>query len=98
MPLYDYDCLACGPFEAARAMIDFAGPAPCPACGEAAPRALSVPGLRVLDPARRLAHSTNEASAHAPRRSGGVHSSGCKCCSSRPKTKSAGSRPWMISH
>jgi hypothetical protein len=60
---------------------------------------------------RRLAHATNERSAHAPAtlsRMEASHGAGCGCCSGQSlragkRGKSGaksfpGSRPWMISH
>jgi putative FmdB family regulatory protein len=70
MPLYDYLCDACGPFEALAPMERYADPCDCPDCGSAAPRALlSAPRLVVMDGARRQAFETNERSRHAPHRS-----------------------------
>jgi putative FmdB family regulatory protein len=38
MPLYEFRCSGCGPFELHRAMQDAAATAPCPACATPAPR------------------------------------------------------------
>lgn len=110
MPLYDYACPACGPFEAAAPMTAHAAPQPCPACDAAAPRVLlTAPAVSGLSAARRAAYATNERSADSPKRLSG-HGAGCSCCGTggrrasrtlyRPDgTKSlAGARPWMISH
>ncbi len=89
MPLYDYVCEACGPFEALSPMERYAEPCDCPDCGTAAPRALlSAPRLAVMDGARRQAFETNERSRHAPHHStkaarnstAGSHGPGCSCC------------------
>ncbi|HZS83526.1 MAG TPA: zinc ribbon domain-containing protein [Stellaceae bacterium] len=66
MPLYNYECRRHGPFEAWRAMALSGEPAPCPDCGQPAPRALSAPRLG-MDAALRRAHAVNEKSAHEPR-------------------------------
>jgi putative FmdB family regulatory protein len=113
MPLYDYLCADCGPFEALASMDHYAEPCDCPDCGTAAPRVLlSAPRLAVMGEARRQAYETNERSRHAPhlstvevRRHG--HGTGCSCCSG-PKQKTVtapggakafpSKRPWMISH
>ena len=103
MPVYRYECAGCGGFEDARAMSEYDRPVPCPACGEAAPRALTVPAYAAMDGGRRTAAATNERSAHAPA-STRTHGAGCACCRA-PGLRRAdglksfgGARPWMISH
>ena len=113
MPVYDYLCAECGPFTDLRPMSECDAPLPCPGCGAAAPRAfLTAPYFSCMSTERRMAHTTNERSAHAPRRLADVksrHGAGCSCCSgqlSNRKVKRGkngaktfpGSRPWMISH
>ena len=47
MPLYEYDCGGgCGSFSASRPMVQSSLPAPCPTCGDQAPRILSVTAVR----------------------------------------------------
>ena len=56
MPLYDYECLACGPFEALRSISRREEPAACPACAQDADRVLiSAPRLADMDPFTRIA-------------------------------------------
>jgi putative FmdB family regulatory protein len=115
MPVYDYLCERCGPFSDMRPMADCDRPNACPRCGRAAPRAfLTAPYLAAMPAGRRLAHATNERSAHAPAtlsRMKASHGAGCGCCSgqslhagTRGKSGESGaksfpgSRPWMISH
>jgi putative FmdB family regulatory protein len=113
MPVYDYLCEACGPFTDLRPMAECDAPLPCPACGAPAPRAfLTAPHFALMSAERRLAHVTNERSAHAPQRFADYkaqHGSGCACCSGKLSTRNVkrgkngaksfpGSRPWMISH
>ncbi len=108
MPTYEYDCPACGPFEAVRPMAEFQAPQPCGGCGGTAPRVmLSAPRLAGMDASRRAAFATNERSANAPRSSRGAHAAGCGCCKPRSRTLSAeavgpksfpAARPWMIGH
>ncbi|MGY1838751.1 MULTISPECIES: FmdB family zinc ribbon protein [unclassified Modestobacter] len=38
MPLYEFRCPECGPFDLHRDMRDAAATAPCPACDRTAPR------------------------------------------------------------
>jgi len=104
MPTYDYRCSACGDFAVMRPMARRDEPAGCPACGMLAGRALvAAPSLACMNGGARSAHAVNERSAAAPKESR-LHGAGCGCCGAkelagRPEAaKSAGSRPWMISH
>lgn len=109
MPVYDYACPECGPFEALARMSEFAEPCNCPACEAQAPRVmLTAPSLAIMPSAKRNAHATNERSADSPKRGG--HPPGCGCCSGAKTHKTStlhrpdgsksfpGKRPWMISH
>jgi putative FmdB family regulatory protein len=114
MPVYDYDCMRCGPFTMLRPMAECKFSAACPRCGEDAARAfLTAPYVAAMPADQRLAHATNEQSAHAPRRSnqGNYHGAGCNCCGQKATQKAAGGRgdknaaksfpgrrPWMLSH
>ena len=107
MPVYEYQCAACGPFTAFRPMADYAEPNPCDLCGESSPRAFNTaPALANMDSTRRKSIAINERSAHAPRRSSGSHGPSCGCCNTRKPAAQAPSavksfpnaRPWMISH
>lgn len=108
MPLYEYECRDCGPFEAMRPLAESAQPGECPGCGGAAPRAiLTAPAFAGMPAATRQAHATNERSRHEPRRVSGSHGPNCGCCSNKKSNavraangaKSFPSqRPWMISH
>lgn len=105
MPIYDYQCTACGPFSELRAMADSAAPCPCPRCAQPSLRVmLSAPRLALVASPTRKALDLNERSRHEPRQSRN-HGRGCGCCS--PATPSAasgkvkgkvGGRSWMISH
>ena len=109
MPVYDYECEACGPFVALMPMSKFDAPCECPDCGVAAPRALlTAPRLAMMDSGRRHAHATNERSADSPKKSS--HGPNCGCCGGGSAKKSGtlyrpdgsksfpNKRPWMISH
>jgi putative FmdB family regulatory protein len=112
MPVYDYLCERCGAFSDMRPMVECDAPSRCPRCGRDAPRALlTAPYLAAMPAERRVAHATNERSAHAPSalsRMKASHGSGCSCCSGRSLRAGKhgregaksfpGSRPWMISH
>ncbi|WP_093384307.1 FmdB family zinc ribbon protein [Variovorax sp. OV329] len=75
MPLYDYACAGCGRFSATRPLQQFDQPAPCPACGDMAPRALTVPALL-----GRAAHRNDAQRDDGQVRLRHVASSGCSCC------------------
>jgi putative FmdB family regulatory protein len=112
MPVYDYLCGRCGPFTETRPMAEYDAAQDCPHCGEAAPRALlTAPHFAAISTERRLAHATNERSAHAPStllQMKSAHGAGCACCSGKSmrRTKRGkngaksfpSARPWMISH
>ena len=42
MPLYEFRCPGCGPFDLRCAMADAAATAPCPSCTQPAPRRYGV--------------------------------------------------------
>lgn len=104
MPVYDYACPQCGPFEELRPMAEFQAPQACPSCGEESPRVvLTAPGLALMEAGRRTALATNERSANAPKRAGG-HGPNCGCAAHGGAKRSTAAksfpsaRPWMISH
>ena len=45
MPIYEYECLTCGPFSEARPMAVSALPSVCPRCAAEARRVLSAPAV-----------------------------------------------------
>ena len=112
MPTYEYLCPDCGPFTEIRPMAECELPFDCPHCGEAASRAyLTAPYMSGLSAERRLAHATNERSAHGPSTLSSMekrHGTDCACCSGKSSRMTRrgkdgaksfpGSRPWMISH
>lgn len=106
MPIYQYTCADCGPFENAAPISRFADPCDCPTCGALSPRnLLSVPQLSKLAPSARNAHAVNERSAHSPKRAkaNGLKPMGPKI-NGKALTRADGSkslsggRPWMLSH
>lgn len=103
MPLYEYQCVSCGPFTELRAMKDRNALANCPGCAQAGERLISLPGLRQVSAATRQAHSRNERSAHEPRlvrresapsAAGHTHGPGC----GHAGHGVGGGRPWMLGH
>ena len=56
MPTYDYDCPACGGFDAFRALSERNEPAACPDCATASPRVfVTAPRLALMDGGKRFA-------------------------------------------
>ena len=79
MPTYNYACAQCGPFTARKPIAEFDQPAPCPVCGQASGRTLSVPD------ALSLPRSTGPARSDNPPEGQGrykrLHGRGsCACC------------------
>jgi putative FmdB family regulatory protein len=112
MPVYEYECEACGPFTEIRPMSEYADPQDCPVCSSGSRRViLTAPHFACMPADKRKARAINEQSAHAPKtldQYKSAHPAGCGCCSGKPsrmvaKTKSGAksfptARPWMISH
>jgi putative FmdB family regulatory protein len=63
MPLYAFECPGCGPFEL-RTEVGATGR--CPACGDAARRVFTPPGLASIARPLRRALEMEERSAHEP--------------------------------
>lgn len=103
MPVYDYRCAACTlDFTESRPMYRYQEPAPCPQCGHAAARLITAPRLNILHAHLRLAHQTNERSAHQPRVTR-AHQCGPGCghaaTAHLPLRQANGpKRPWMLGH
>lgn len=98
MPLYEYDCLDCGPFTEMRPMSDSSLPCACPECGDPAPRAyLTPPMMACVGTETRFAMETNEKAQNKPMTTGEYaakqaaksHRAGCSCCATTRKKKSA---------
>jgi len=86
VPLYEYECGACGGFAATRPMSASAHPAPCPGCGGAAPRILS---------ATAVTHGRGRRRRGAPEPRLVSHQRE----PTKPKPIAAqGDRPWMLGH
>ena len=110
MPIYDYLCDACGPFEARRPMSESKAAAICSECGMPAARSISAPRLNLMSSANRYAETRNEKSAHEPdvvhtlAPHGHLHSHGHAHATKHAQTphrKHAAhgpKRPWMVGH
>jgi putative FmdB family regulatory protein len=84
MPVYDFQCAACGPFAVMRSIAARDLPMHCPDCGARAARMISAPSLALMACAQRGAHAINERAAHEPRHASGAagrHPAACSCCS-----------------
>src|SRR6476619_7642990 len=66
MPVYDYHCATCGPFESNRPMKESSDPAACPQCNALTARVLVAPSLNLMQASTRKAEICNEKSANAP--------------------------------
>ncbi len=109
MPIYDYCCDPCGPFEARRPMSESRAPVPCERCGVPAPRIVSAPRLNLMASNNRYAEMRNEKSAHEPdvvqtlqpsRVSDGHAHSHAPHQHQHPHShaRRASARPWMLGH
>jgi putative FmdB family regulatory protein len=80
MPVYEYSCPTCGPFEATRPIAEFDRPVPCPGCGAEAPRELlSLPFFATTDGGRRDVLAGG-ASVPSGLTADGGHGASCSCC------------------
>jgi putative FmdB family regulatory protein len=66
MPIYDYFCPACGPFEERRPMSESQASVSCAICLSTAVRMPAAPRLNLMSSNNRIAESRNEKSAHEP--------------------------------
>ena len=90
MPIYDYECAACGPFTAMRPMVQFRDPCACPECGSGASRTfLRAPPIAGMDPTRRTVLASPERGANGRGLAKAAHPAGCGCCMRRSPIPSA---------
>lgn len=110
MPLYEFTCASCGPFDVFRPVSRAADPAQCPDCKAEASRVWCAPAIKAMSPLQRNAAERNEKSQHEPH----LCQAGCGCSgrkaepASNPsqsdklngRTRHAyqGARPWVIEH
>lgn len=66
MPVYDFLCKECGPFEQRRTFEEAGDPMPCPECGGEARRIYSMPATRKMATALYSAMDRSEKSASEP--------------------------------
>ena len=89
MPLYDYKCDRCGPFEAWHKMSETAIPRACPNCNLTAARIITAPNIS-LNSGSLLAKVGSSEPRLVKRQSEPTNPT-----NQSPKT---GNRPWMLGH
>jgi putative FmdB family regulatory protein len=91
MPLYEFICDACGPFERRRSFAEAGEPMTCPSCGKEARRVYSMPNTRRMPAAISGLMDRAEKSASEPevvRRPAG----------SGVRHRHGDGRPWTLGH
>jgi putative FmdB family regulatory protein len=91
MPLYQYTCECCGPFEGWRATQEAGQPGRCPVCAEPAPRTLAASAIFGAAAARR-AQSAARAEPRLVTRPAPTPLTGT------PRAPRGHGRPWMLGH
>ena len=66
MPVYEFRCEDCGPFEQRRSFVEAGDPITCPSCGEGARRVYSMPATKNVPAALSNAMNRVEKSTHEP--------------------------------
>ncbi len=66
VPVYDFVCEPCGPFEQRRSFAEASDPAICPSCGKEARRVYSMPSTRRMPVGLSRAMDRSEKSAYEP--------------------------------
>ena len=93
MPIYEFVCGGCGPFERRRSFAESGDAMACPSCGGEARRVYSMPSTRKMSTALSGAMDRAEKSAHEPdvvrRPSGG---------SGKKGHGHGHGRPWAMGH
>ena len=89
MPLYDYRCDRCGPFEVWHKMAETSTPRVCPDCDAIASRIFTAPNISLGSSS--LLQKVGSSDPRIVKRQGEP---------AKPQNQSAkqGSRPWMLGH
>jgi putative FmdB family regulatory protein len=66
VPIYEFLCRECGPFEQQRSFAEASDPMRCPSCGLAARRTYTMPATKNLPAAFSNAMDRVEKSVHEP--------------------------------
>lgn len=91
MPIYDFDCERCGPFEARLGLDESSGALDCPGCGTSARRVYSMPAFKALSAGQRKLRRIEErgseptVSAKPP-------------VPQKPHRHARPGRPWQLGH
>ncbi|MGE0683386.1 MAG: FmdB family zinc ribbon protein [Candidatus Binatia bacterium] len=92
MPIYEFCCETCGPFECWRPMRESNYPMLCSACHEAARRIFSPPGLLLT------AHSSRRRQERAVEPRIVQRAPKAAPAAVRTSRRQTGGRPWQLSH
>jgi putative FmdB family regulatory protein len=94
VPVYEFVCDVCGPFEQRRSLAEAGEPMACPSCRREARRVYSMPNTRRMPTALSGAMDRAEKSAHEPevaRRPVGSTGPG-------KRHRHSHGRPWTLGH
>lgn len=94
MPVYEFLCQSCGPFEERRSFEGSEEPMPCPECGNEARRVYSMPSTRRIPTGLYKAMDRSEKSASEPE----VVSRPAGRQSAPGQHKHSHGRPWSLGH
>ena len=97
MPIYEFLCDTCGPFEHQRSFDEANNPMLCPTCKAVAKRVYSIPGLVKTPPALAKARLRAEKSAYEPELVRRQRPAGEEVSGSTTAHQQHG-RPWQIGH
>ena len=97
MPLYEFRCEHCGPFECWRSQSEASAPIACPKCQAVAIRVYTTPGLIKTPTALYQALNRAEKSAHEPEVIRREPSTRTEEKPAQIVHRSHG-RPWLIGH
>ncbi len=97
MPLYNYVCDDCGPFDAWASMADANSDCACPQCETSSRRDVASPRLSLMNGTLRKALDRSERSTCEPKvvKRSHLANCGCKLCG---RGKTPPTRRWAIGH
>lgn len=99
MPLYNYVCDDCGPFEEWNSITLADSACGCPNCQMPSHRDVSVPHLSLMNPTLRRAMDRADKSSGEPRVVKKKHLAGCGCSLCKLGNKPTPTRRrWSIGH
>lgn len=98
MPMYEFVCEICGPFEQRRTMSEASEPMECATCHTIARRVYSPPNLSRTSGVERTARLRNEQSADRPQVQTRSHHEQAAPASRHPTQRHGPRRPWMVGH